>query len=84
LLAAHGYNSSHFINQATLAELAEMLRDEEIDLWATGDLTGRYEMQKAGVVHNAYKIVFVLSSNDFYFIFSRDVSDAHWPVPKFI
>lgn len=76
LLAAHGYNSSHIINRATPAELAIMLRDGQIDLWATGDLTGRYEMQKAGVDPNAYKIVYVLSSNDFYFIFSQDIPDT--------
>ncbi len=76
LLTAHGYNASHIVNRATPAELAEMLKDGQIDLWATGDLTGRYEMVKAGVDPNKYEIVHVLSANDFYFVFGRDVPDT--------
>jgi polar amino acid transport system substrate-binding protein len=57
------------------ADLIEMLEEGEIDLWATGDVTGRYEMMVAGVNPDAYEIVSTLSENDFYFIFSKDVPD---------
>ncbi len=76
LLTTHGYNASHIVNRPTPGELAEMLKDGQIDLWATGDLTGRYEMEKNGVDPNEYEIVYVLSANDFYFIFSRDIPDT--------
>jgi len=43
---------------------------------AEGDLTGRYEMKKAGVNPDAYEIVYTLGENDLYYIFSRDVPDT--------
>jgi len=39
------------------------------------DLTGRYEIKKAGVNPDAYETVYTLSENDFYYIFSKDVPD---------
>ncbi len=50
-----------------------MLEAGEIDLWATGDLAGRYQMLQTAADPDAYEIVYTLSENDFYYIFSRDV-----------
>lgn len=36
-----------------------MLENGEIDLWATGDVTGRYEMEVAGADPDAYEIVYL-------------------------
>jgi polar amino acid transport system substrate-binding protein len=75
LLISQGVNKSHIIPGLAPDELLKMLEGGQIDLLATGDLTGRYEMKKAGVNPDAYEIVYTLSENDFYYIFSRDVSD---------
>ncbi len=53
-----------------------MLEEGRIDLWATGDLAGRYQMLKTAADPDAYEIVNTMSENDFYYIFSRDVPDA--------
>jgi polar amino acid transport system substrate-binding protein len=76
LLTGRGVEVSHIVNDLLPEDLLRKLEGGEIDLWATGDLTGRYEMQKAGVNPDAYEIVYTLSENDFYFIFSRDVPET--------
>jgi polar amino acid transport system substrate-binding protein len=76
LLTGQGVEASHLVNGLVPVDLLQMLEEGQIDLWATGDLTGRYEMKKAGVDPNAYEILYTLSENDFYFIFSRDVPDT--------
>jgi polar amino acid transport system substrate-binding protein len=75
LLTGQGVNPSHIVNGLVPADLIEMLEEGEIDLWATGDVTGRYEIMVAGVNPDVYEIVSTLSENDFYFIFSKDVPD---------
>lgn len=76
LLTGRGVEVSHIVNDMLPEDLLRKLEGGEIDLWATGDLTGRYEMIKAGVDPDAYEIVYTLSENDFYFIFSRDVPET--------
>ena len=76
LLVSQGVNASHIVNGATPDELFQMLKEGQIDLWATGDLNGRYEMKKAGENPDAYEIVYTLGEKDFYYIFSRDVPDT--------
>jgi polar amino acid transport system substrate-binding protein len=76
LLADRGYNASRVVPGQTPEELLRLLEAGQIDLWATGDLAGRHQMLKTAGDPNAYEIVYTLSENDFYFIFSRDVSDT--------
>ena len=76
LLADKGVNASHIIPAALPRDLLQLLAAGQVDLWATGDLTGRYEMTKAGLNPDDFGVVYTLSENDFYFIFSRDVPDA--------
>ncbi len=73
LLADEGVNSPAIVNGPAPADLIKMLEADQIDLWATGDVTGRYELQAAGANPDAYEIVHTLSENDFYFIFSKNV-----------
>jgi len=54
-----------------------MLKAGQIDMWAEGDLTGRYEMKKAGVNPDAYEIVYTLGENDLYYI-SAGMSLTRW------
>ncbi len=76
LLIGQGVDASHIVSASTPSELVGMLASGQIDLWATGDLTGRYEMQKAGLNPNDYESVYVLSQDDFYFAFGKDVPDT--------
>jgi polar amino acid transport system substrate-binding protein len=75
LLTGQGVNALHIVNGLAPADLIKMLEGGEIDLWSTGDITGRYEMKVDGVNPDAYEIVYTLSENDFYYIFSKDVPD---------
>ncbi|MEN6342463.1 MAG: transporter substrate-binding domain-containing protein [Methanospirillum sp.] len=76
LLAARGVDESTVAHGKTPDDLLRMLEGGAIDLWATGDLAGRNQMLKTANDPNAYEIVYTLSENDFYFIFSRDVPDT--------
>lgn len=76
LLISQGVNASHLVPGLVPDELLQKLERGQIDLWATGDLAGRYEMKKAGVNPGAYEIVYTLGEKDFYYIFSKDVPDT--------
>jgi polar amino acid transport system substrate-binding protein len=76
LLASQGVNKSQIVNGETPEDLLRMLDNGQIDLWATGDLAGRHQMLQTSGDPNAYEIVYILSENDFYYIFSKDVPDT--------
>ena len=76
LLLDQGVNASHLVPGRTPEDLLKMLDNGQIDLWATGDLAGRHQMLKTAADPNAYEIVYTLSENDFYFIFSKNVPDT--------
>jgi len=76
LLTSQGVNKSHIVNGQTPEDLLKMLEKGQIDLWATGDLAGRHQMLRTAADPNAYEIVYTLSENDFYYIFSKDVPDT--------
>jgi polar amino acid transport system substrate-binding protein len=75
LLADLGVNASQIVNGPTPEDLLRMLEEGEIDLWATGDIAGRYQMVQTAEDSNAYEIVYTLSGNDLYYAFSNDVPD---------
>lgn len=76
LLTSQGVSESQIVNGQTPENLLKMLDEGEIDLWATGDLAGRHQMLQTSEDPNAYEIVYTLSENDFYYIFSKDVPDT--------
>jgi polar amino acid transport system substrate-binding protein len=76
LLTSQGVNASHIINGQTPEDLLRMMEEGQIDMWATGDLAGRHQMLQTAADPDAYEIVYTLSENDFYYIFSKDVSDT--------
>jgi len=76
LLTGHGVNTSNIVPGQTPGDLIRMLEGGEIDLWATGDVTGRYEMKASGADPATCEIVYTLSENDFYYVFSKDVPDT--------
>ncbi len=76
LLEGQGVETSHIVNGATPDDLIQKLVSNETDMWATGDLTGRYEMVATGVDPNRYEIVYVLDTTEFYYAFSKDVPDT--------
>lgn len=76
LLTSHGVNASQIVNGQKSEDLLRMLEEGQIDMWATGDLAGRHQMLQTAADPNAYEIVYTLSENDFYYIFSKDVPDT--------
>lgn len=76
LLTSKGVNKSQIVNGETPKDLLSMLENGQIDMWATGDLAGRHQMLQTSSNPNAYEIVYNLSENDFYYIFSKDVPDT--------
>lgn len=76
LLTSQGVNVSQIVNGKTPEDLLRMLEEGQIDLWATGDLAGRQQMLQNAVDPNTYEIVYTLSENDLYYIFSKDVPDT--------
>jgi polar amino acid transport system substrate-binding protein len=76
LLTNQGVTADRIVNGPTPMELLRMLEMGQIDLWATGDLAGRHQMLQTAADPNGYEIVYTLSTNDFYFVFSRDISDT--------
>jgi polar amino acid transport system substrate-binding protein len=76
LLLNQGVNASHLVPGRNPEDLLKMLDNGQIDLWATGDLAGRHQMLKTAADPNAYEIVYILSENDFYFIFSKNVPNT--------
>jgi polar amino acid transport system substrate-binding protein len=75
LLIEQGVNASHLVPGQTPEDLLRMLDAGQIDLWAMGDLPGRHQMLKTAADPNAYEIVYTLSENDLYYVFSSDVPD---------
>jgi polar amino acid transport system substrate-binding protein len=76
LLTDEGVIPSQIVNAPAPEDLLRMLEEGQIDLWATGDLAGRHQMMLTATNPNAYEIVYTLSENDFYYIFSQNVPDA--------
>jgi polar amino acid transport system substrate-binding protein len=76
LLIDQGVNPSQIVNGPTPEYLLDMLENGEIDLWATGDLAGRHQILQTAADPNAYEIVYTLSENDFYYLFSKDVPNT--------
>jgi len=75
LLISKNVNTENIVATLTSQELIQMIEEEQIDLWATGDLTGHYEMNRAELDTTRYEVVYTLGENEFYFIFSKDVPD---------
>ncbi len=76
LLTNIGVLSNHITSGLHPHDLIRMLEEGTVDIWATGDSTGRYEMVKNGINPDKYEIVYTLQEDDFYFIFTRDVPES--------
>lgn len=75
LLTGQGVDASNIVVASTPTELLRMLHDGEIDLWATGEFTGHYEINKAGYNTKDYEVAYNLGEKELYYIFSKDVPD---------
>ncbi len=76
LLVAQNVAASNIVVASTPAELLQMLKDGQIDLWATGEFTGHYEVNNAGLDTKDFEVAYTLGEKEFYFIFSKDVPDS--------
>lgn len=73
MLTKQGVDPSNIVVAGTPVELLQKLNRGEIDLWATGEFTGHYEINKAGLDPKDFMVVYSLGELEFYFIFSKDV-----------
>ena len=56
--------AARLVNGPVPEDLLRMLEAGQIDLWATGDLAGRYKMKKAGIVPDADTNVTMVANSD--------------------
>ncbi len=56
--------------------LVLMLEEGTIDVWSTGDLSGRYLLRQYAVNADAYVPIYTLATNEYYFAFSPDTPDT--------
>lgn len=75
MLTGQGVDKSNIIVASTPTELLRMLHDGDIDLWATGEFTGHYEINKAEYNTKDYEVAYNLGEKELYYIFSKDVPD---------
>ncbi len=75
MLTKQGVNQANIVVADTPADLLGMLNDDQIDLWATGEFTGHYEINKASLDPKDFSVVYSLGEMEFYFIFSKDVPE---------
>lgn len=66
--------SDSIITREKPEELFRLLKEGEIDMFATGDIAGEYFIRRLEDRPELYKIVYHLQSIPLYFIFSRDTS----------
>jgi len=74
-LLDHGVSSSNIVVAPTPRDLLLMLKNGEIDLWATGEVAGHYEINREGLNTGEYRSVYNLGEEELYFIFSKDIPD---------
>jgi polar amino acid transport system substrate-binding protein len=75
MLTSQGVEESNLVVASTPTELLGMLHNGEIDLWATAEYVGHYEMNKAGYSTRDYDVVYNIGEEGLYFVFSKDVPD---------
>jgi len=73
LLVGQGVDSSNIVLASTPAELLQMLQNDQIDVWAVGELTGHYEINSAGLDTKQFEQLYTIGEKEVYFIFSRNV-----------
>jgi polar amino acid transport system substrate-binding protein len=76
ILLGLGVEHDQLVLGETAAVLIEALEQGEIDLWATGKLSGNYLIQERATRPNGFESVYVVHTNEYYYAFSRETPDA--------
>jgi polar amino acid transport system substrate-binding protein len=76
LLLAQGVDDEQLVLGESATVLIEQLECGEIDLWSTGELSGRYLINKHATQPEDIESVYTLHTNEYYFAFSRDAPDT--------
>jgi polar amino acid transport system substrate-binding protein len=76
LLLAQGVAEEQLVLGDTAEELITMLERGEIELWATGELPGRYLIKKHATQPDEIESIYTLHTNEYYFAFSRDTPES--------
>ena len=76
LLLAQGVDDEQLVLGESATVLIEQLERGELDLWSTGELSGRYLINKHAARPDDIESVYTLHTNEYYFAFSRDTPDT--------
>jgi len=76
LLLAQGVADEQLVLGESATVLIEQLERGELDLWSTGELSGRYLINKHAARPDDIESVYTLHTNEYYFAFSRDTPDT--------
>ncbi len=76
LLLAQGVDEEQLVLGESATALIEQLERGELDLWSTGELSGRYLIKKHATHPDDFESVYTLHTNEYYYAFSRDTPDT--------
>ncbi|MDW7732663.1 MAG: transporter substrate-binding domain-containing protein [Methanolobus sp.] len=71
-----GVNQSQIVTESNVSILISKLDNDEIDLWAYPEASGRYFAEQSTGDYNSYTVVYQLHTQDTYYAFSKDVPDS--------
>lgn len=76
ILLGLGVEHDQLVLGETAAVLIDALERGEVDLWATGKLSGSYLIQERATRPEGFESVYVIHTNQYYYAFSRDTPDS--------
>ena len=76
LLQALGVNESQFVMGTNASDLIDKLQNNETDLWAYPDFTGRYYAELTTGDYYAFPVAYALDEIGVYYAYSKDVPDS--------
>jgi polar amino acid transport system substrate-binding protein len=76
ILLGFGVEHDQLVLGETAAVLIDALERGDIDLWATGKLSGNYLIHERATRPDEFESVYVVHTNQYYYAFSRDTPDA--------
>ncbi|MBN1762492.1 MAG: transporter substrate-binding domain-containing protein [Methanomicrobia archaeon] len=76
ILLGLGVEHDQLVLGETAAVFIDALEQGEIDLWATGKLSGNYLIHEHATRPEEFESVYVIHTNEYYYAFSRDTPDS--------
>jgi polar amino acid transport system substrate-binding protein len=76
ILLGLGVEHDQLVLGETAAVLIDALERGDIDLWATGKLSGNYLIPERATHPEEFESVYVIHKNEYYYAFSRETPDS--------